>query len=128
MKRDRADNALTFSYDAGEGRITNATSSKPPISRGDHVDYTTIIDESATAGRLVGRIILRLTGERVVKYDGTFTYTVKDSAGDVAFSGTRDRRFTLRPKAGRRSKSMQFSFALPSGDYEVTARFAAASE
>jgi hypothetical protein len=127
MRRDRADNALTFSYDADESRITSATSSKPPISRGDHVDYITIVDESGTPGRLVGRITLRLTGQRVVTYDGTFTYTVKDPGGGVVFKGTRERRFTLRPKAGRRSKSMQFSFALPSGDYEVIARFKAAS-
>ncbi|MGH2807544.1 MAG: hypothetical protein ACRDKT_09720 [Actinomycetota bacterium] len=125
MNRDRADNSLAFTYDADSAQITKAVSTKPPITKGDRVDFLTVVDESSPPGRVVGRITLRLIGKRPVTYNGTFTYTVKDASGNVAFKATRDRRFTLRPKAGRRFASLRFTFDLPSGDYAVAARFVA---
>ena len=122
MSRDRADNALFFTYDADDDSIETATSSVRH-ERDDPVAFITTIEESDGSSPLVGRISLRLTSRKAVVYDGTFTYTVTDADSDVAFTGSKERSFTLRPKAGKRSTSMRFSFDLPSGEYEVTGRF-----
>jgi hypothetical protein len=122
MSRDRADNALFFTYDATDDSIETATSSIRH-QRDDPVSFVTTVEEADNTLPLVGRISLRLTSKKAVVYDGTFTYSVTDADGDVAFTGSRHRSFTLRPKAGKRSTAIRFSFDLPSGDYEVTGRF-----
>jgi hypothetical protein len=126
MSRDRADNALYFTYDADDDSIETATSSVRH-RRDDPVSFITTIDETDKTLPLAGMISLRLNAKRPVIYDGTFTLTVTDSNGDVAFSGSKERSFTLRPKSGARNTSMRFLFDLPSGDYEVHGRFVASS-
>jgi hypothetical protein len=126
MSRDRADNALFFTYDADDDSIETATSSVRH-QRDDPVAFITTVAESDRALPLEGRISLRLSSKKAVSYDGTFTYTATDSDGAVAFTESKERSFTLRPRPGKRSTSIRFSFDLPSGDYEVTGKFESAS-
>lgn len=124
MQRDRADNSMSFSYDADDNDITEATSSIR-TRRGDPVSVTTTVQDVETDPPLRGQITLRLNHDHSVTYDGTFTFQIKDITGVVAYEASRYASFTLRPREGKRSKKMSFRFDLPSGDYSVFATFVA---
>ena len=127
VSQDRADNSLTFSYDADADEITGAASSVRH-SRGDLVDFITTVADREGEPPLVGRITLRLIGSTPVTYNGTFTFVVTNADGDTAFSQSQVKKFTLRPKAGKRMKRLRYPFDLPSGDYSVRAKFASLSD
>ena len=124
MQRDRADNSMSFTYDADDNDVTQATSSLR-IRRGDPVQFTTTVDDLETDPPIRGWISLRLIEKRTVVYDGTFTFHVRDTAGSVVFRASRHASFTLRSQPGKRTKDLSFRFDLPSGDYSVTSTFVA---
>lgn len=125
MQRDRADNSMSFTYDAEDKDVTQATSSIR-TRRGDPVQFTTMIDDLETDPPIRGQITLRLIQSKAVVYDGTFELQVRDVAGDIVFQASRDAAFTLRSRSGKRTKNISFRFDLPTGDYSVTATFVAA--
>lgn len=125
IRRDRTDNTYTFTYDAEEGEITLAASSRR-IDRDDRVSFLVGVraDKEAEEGdRLLARISLHLTSRKPVRYDGTFTLVVKDSDGEVVHTQEQDGHFVLRPSSGERRAELTVRFDLPSGDYESFARF-----
>jgi hypothetical protein len=125
---DRSDNAFSFHYDSGNGRITSAFSSRRLIRRNrDRVDFFVYVREreGAAQDRLRGRIGLRLLRRRAVRYDGRFRLVVRDETGGVAFRGSRDVDFVLRPRRGRRTRVLRWAFDLPTGDYTAIGRFRA---
>lgn len=122
---DRTDNTYTFTYDADEGEITLAASSRR-ITRNDPVSFLVGVtsDAEAEAGqRLIARITLHLESKKAFRYDGTFTLVVKTPEGDVVLKRDRQEVFVLRPRNGERRAEFKIRFDLPSGDYETFARF-----
>ncbi|MFN2526424.1 MAG: hypothetical protein ABR505_09210 [Actinomycetota bacterium] len=125
IRRDRTDNTYTFTYDADEGEITLAASSRR-IRRDDRVSFLVGVksDPDAEVGeRLRARISLELSSRKAARYDGTFTLIVKNSDGEVVHKQAEDASFFLRPRAGERRAELKLRFDLPSGDYESIARF-----
>lgn len=127
LLRDRADNGFYFSYDGQAGQVTQAGSSLL-ITRGssDPVRFITSVqaDPAAPQGRRVTGIIrLALNGDRRVVYDGTFRFKVVGDGFTVVRKVTK--RVVLSPD--HRRARVGFSFDLPSGDYSVEGRYAAAS-
>ena len=127
VSQDRADNSLTFVYEAEDDEITGAASSVRH-SRGDLVDFITTVADADGATPLAGKITLRLIGRTPVTYNGTFTFVVTDADGNTAFTESQVKKFTLRPKVGKRTQRLRFGFDLPSGEYSVRAKFAQLSE
>jgi hypothetical protein len=126
--RDHADNSLSFTYNESQGELTSATSSRM-VKRGDRVDFLTGIADhpkAALGQRLTGILSLHLLVDRRVVYDGTFFYRVKNSQGEVVFTGTDAKKVVLRPLKGERTARMSFDFDVPSGGYAVVGRFRAA--
>lgn len=124
MQRDRADNFMSFTYDADANEISEAASSIR-YRRGDPVTVTTTVQDADTDPPLRGTITFRVNGDRTVAYDGTFTFRLVDATGQVAHEATKDAAFTLRPRAGKRAKKLYYRFDLPSGGYSVFATFVA---
>ncbi len=125
VRRDRTDNTYTFTYDADEGKITLAASSRR-ITRNDRVSFLVGVKSDADAEvgkRLVARISLQLTSRRPAKYDGVFTLVVKNADGEVVLTQERNGSFLLRPRDGQRRAEFTLRFDLPSGEYESVARF-----
>jgi hypothetical protein len=125
---DRSDNRFFFRYD-GNGQITSAFSSRRLMRRNrDRVDFFVYVrerEDDAQGRQLRGRIRLRLYGRRAVRYDGRFRLVVRDETGAVAFRGSRDVNFVLRPRRGRRTRVLRWAFDLPTGDYTAIGRFRA---
>lgn len=125
VRRDRTDNTYTFTYDAEEGEITLAASSRR-ITRDDRVSFLLGVksDKEAEVGeRLIARISLHLTSRKATRYDGTFTLVVKNPDGEVVHKQEEDASFILRPRSGEQRAELRLRFDLPSGDYESFARF-----
>ena len=124
MQRDRADNSMSFRYNAEADEISEATSSIR-YRRGDPVMMTTTVQDVDTDPPLRGTITLRLNGDRTVAYDGTFTFRLVDETGVVAHEASKDAAFSLRPRDGKRAKKLSYDFDLPTGTYSVFATFVA---
>ena len=126
VERDRTDNGYSFTYDAAEGEIVSAASSirfdrRDPVS---FVIYVRRNTKSDTVGeRLRTRLSVAVNKDRVVRYDGTFSFEITDPAGTVVYGASRELKVVLRPKPGQRKKSLSFVFDLPSGDYNATGFF-----
>jgi len=124
VKRDdRADNAFSFAYDAAAAEIVAATSSTR-YSFDDDVSLFVNVAESAGDQPLVGFARFGLLAKKPVKYDGIMTLTVTTPGGDTAYETDRAVAFTLRPQKGKRVRRFAFPFNVPSGDYDVSVRFA----
>lgn len=126
VRRDRTDNGYSFTYDATQGEIVDAASSirfdrRDPVSFIIYVRENTKSDELGE--RLRTRLSVALNKDRVVRYKGTFSFAITDSAGTVIHSDSRDLKVVLRPKPGARKASMSFVFDLPSGSYNAAGFF-----
>ncbi|HEX2240195.1 MAG TPA: hypothetical protein VHJ82_03515 [Actinomycetota bacterium] len=125
VRRDRSDNTYTFTYNADDGEITLAASSRR-ITRNDRVSFLLGIrsDPEAEVGeRLIARISLQLHSRKPLRYDGIFTLVVKTPEGDVVLKQTREDDYVLRPRDGERRAHFNMRFDLPSGEYEAHAKF-----
>ena len=119
VDRDRADNALTFTYDAAKERlVTSASSHRMKLD--DKVDFLTHVAEQDGEGLEGGVTLQLLDGKRRV-YEGSFFFVVKDASGATAFKASRAARVALTRT--HRKKTVTFPFDLPSGKYSVSARF-----
>ena len=122
VEADRTDNAVTFVYDAGSGEIEKDTTERN--EDGDGVSFQVAIRESDDAGSgLVGRLKLRLDGERHTVYEGWFSLEITDEDGEVAFKRLRPATIHLRPRPGQRRAALPFRFDVPSGTYEAEGSF-----
>lgn len=126
VERDRTDNGYSFTYDAAEGEIVDAASSIR-FDRRDPVSFIIYVRENpkseVVGERLRTRLSVGLNKDRVVRYDGTFSFEITDSAGTVVHTDSRDMKIVLRPKAGERKGSLSFVFDLPSGSYSASGSF-----
>lgn len=125
VQRDRTDNTYTFTYDADEGEITLAASSRR-ITRNDRVSFLVGLrsDPDAEVGeRLTARISLQLHARKALRYDGTFSLVVRTPEGEPVLKQERREDFVLRPRDGQRRAEFRMNFDLPSGDYEAHAKF-----
>ena len=122
VSSDRTDNEVAFTYDAASGEITSHTTT----TRGarDDVSFQVVVREADDAGSgLVGKLKLRLDGDRHTVYDGWFAFEITDPDGEVAFRRLRPATIHLRPRPGQRRAALPFRFDLPSGDYEARGSF-----
>ncbi len=127
VRRDRTDNKLYFSYRSDTASIPLATSGRR-IQSGDRVDFlaTVATRPAAPVGRrLLGKLTLRLTGRRGVRYRGRFAYVVKRAGGATVYRGTRRENILLRPRPGERRAVLRFRFDLTGGNYVALGRFRA---
>ena len=126
MERDRTDNGYSFTYDASKGEIVDAASSIR-FDRRDPVSFVIYVRENTKSDvvgeRLRTRLSVALNKDRAVRYDGTFSFEITDSAGTVVYSDSRELKVVLRPKPGQRKESMSFVFDLPSGSYNSSGLF-----
>ncbi len=122
VQQDGTDNRLRFTYDRDPGTFARQSSSR----RSDEgaVRFEVAVSESEGYGAgLVGRLRLRLEGERAHLYEGWFALTVTDDQGDVAYTRTVPATIHLKPRPGERKASLTFRFDLPSGRYEAAGEF-----
>lgn len=126
VEQDRTDNGYSFTYDATEGKIGDAASSIR-FDRRDPVSFIIYVRENKTSEevgtRLRTRLSIGLNKDRVVRYDGTFSFEISDSVGTVVYTDSRDLKIILRPKPGERKDALSFVFDLPSGSYNATGYF-----
>ena len=126
VERDRTDNGYSFTYDATKGEIVDAASSIR-FDRRDPVSFVIYVREN-TKSEVVGerlrtRLSVALNKDRAVRYDGTFSFEITDSAGTMVHTDSRELNVVLRPKPGQRKESIAFVFDLPSGSYHATGFF-----
>jgi len=126
VRSDRSDNIFYFSYRAGPGRITGSSSSARFV-RDDPVTFLFYAREAARKAkrgeRLRARFGFELNERRVVRYEGTFRFEVRNGQGAVVYSDSVDRKLVLRPRPGERKKGFSLLFDLPRGTYEARAFF-----
>ena len=125
VEREHTDNTVAFKYDATTATMPYSLSSLGPISRGDPSSFTVSVRpkrDAAVGQRLGARLQLVLLGTRARRYDGSFAVVATDQDGEVR-RFKMHKSFTLRPRPGYRRKSFGISFDLPSGTYNVMARF-----
>ena len=122
VETDRTDNAVTITYDAGSGEIDRHTTERR--EDGDGVSFQVGIRESDDAGSgLVGRLKLRLDGDRHTVYEGWFSLEITDEDGEIVFRRLRPATIHLRPRPGQRRAALPFRFDVPSGTYEAEGSF-----
>ncbi len=124
-RRDITDNTHTFTYNASDGDIEQATSGTK-FDRNDKVTFHVFVREREGADvgeRLLGNLSLRLLADRPIEYDGVFKLKIETYEGADVLTDERKARIVLRPKKGQKNGRVKFHFDLPSGDYIATARF-----
>lgn len=125
MSKDKTDNVMYVTYDAGTGELPERYSSAR-IKANDRVSWYVYIKENPGADqgeRLRATMTLELIGDEPVVYDGCFQLIVRDDDG-IAYSEERHARILLKPKKGERKDKLNFTFDLTdSGEYSSTGRF-----
>ena len=127
VEEDVSDNVFSFTYDATDGDLERASSTRI-LRRNDRVAFLLYVRERAGAelgARLTGRIELELLASRARRYRGTFSVQITDAVGEVVLTVTDRANVLLRPKKGQRTEVLRIRFDLPSGDYGATATFTA---
>lgn len=123
VDQDRTDNSVSFEYDSSSGTIESATSSER-ASRNDIVYFKVSVLETEDSGSgLLGKLTLRLDGDRHTVYDGWFELDIATGSGDTAYHRSMPVSVHLRPQPGQRRATLRFRFDLPSGDYEAGGSF-----
>lgn len=127
--RDRSDNTHYFEYDATSGQIPTE-SSGVVFRRNDQVSFMVFareVEGAPEGERLSASFSLGLNKQvkRPVRYEGAFTFVVKDQLGMVAARLESHQLITLRPRRGKRQAGFSIPFDLPSGSYTARGSFTA---
>lgn len=125
VDEDHSDNTFSFTYDAVEGEIESASSTRI-LRRRDRVAFLLYVrerDGADTGERLNARIELELLGSRPRHYRGTFSFEVTDARGRVVHTGSKQANVILNPTDRQRTQVLRIPFDLPSGDFSATASF-----
>ena len=113
----RADNEMTFTWNETARKVTRATSRRV-FTKGATVELLTSL---STSGDQVDVTVMvrNLSRNRRLSVDGNLIHGVTGSSGSIAsFSAPVD---TVLAPSGE--TTARFTYLLPSGDYDVTARF-----
>ena len=121
---DKADNSLTFAFDAQTDRLDWVASSVRQ-RQGDDVFFTVSIAERRGNSPLVGHVRFGLLAKEAIRYRGTLRFqVVENGSRRAAYVDDKRVRFTLRPKKGNRNHRVRFPFDLAeSGDFYVRVSF-----
>jgi hypothetical protein len=82
-----------------------------------------VLETEDSGSGLLGKLTLRLDGDRHTVYDGWFDLHIETESGDPAFHRATPMSVHLRPQPGQRRASLRFRLDLPSGDYIAMGSF-----
>ena len=123
VESDQSDTMTKFTYDAATGeKVSDSNWTRD--GGNDGVFFKVVILETEDSGSgLLGKLALRLDGDKAEKYDGWFALRLVDDSGDVTFHRARPSEITLRPQPGLRRAVVRFRFDVPSGTYTASGAF-----
>lgn len=123
VESDRSDTLMKLTYDASTGKkVSDSTWTRS--GGNDDVLFRVVVVETEDSGTgLLGKLVLRLEGDKAHKYNGWFVLRLVDDSGNVAFHRALPSEIILRPKPGSRRSTIRFRFDVPSGSYTASGAF-----
>lgn len=123
VESDRSDNLVKFTYDSESGEKASDSTWTRDGGSEDVLFRVAVLETEDSGSGLLGRLSLRLDGDKATKYDGWFILRLVDDSGEVSYHRARPSEFVLRPQPGLRRVTLRFRFDVPSGTYTASGAY-----
>lgn len=125
MERDRSDNLTSFDYDSETGEKASDSTWTRDGGSADVLFRVTVIETEDSGSGLLGKLTMRLDGDKAVRYDGWLALRLVDESGEVTFHRAQPSEIILRPQPGLRRAIVRFRVDVPTGTYTASGSFEA---